>query len=129
MPLPAGAVPPLPARSAGPPAFAPIPGVPLAVPAPPVAPSAADRSPPTPPAGSWKADPRAREDFSGAFGMRRDNPSAYQSVFLKGYRDRNPRDAQMDEEALRLLKKKFKANVEWELKGEEPLGDTHVQHL
>jgi hypothetical protein len=83
----------------------------------------------TPPSTAWKPDPRAGNEFNATLGMRRDNPPAFLAIFLKSYKDRNPRDAKLVEEALHLLQKKFKAGVEFQPDAPDHLGEAQVQHL
>ncbi len=83
----------------------------------------------TPPGPAWKTDTRTADDLNAGLGMKREHPPAFLAIYLKSYKDHNPRDAQLVEEALRLLKRKFQTNVEYQLDAPEHLGSLPMQRL
>jgi hypothetical protein len=77
----------------------------------------------------WHVDDAPANSMHASIGLRRDDGTAWMALSAKDYRDRNPRDAKLVEEAIVQLKRYFGESVEWELKEDEEIGGETAKKL
>jgi hypothetical protein len=67
-----------------------------------------------PPPAPWTEEKGVVRELGASFAMRRTEPNAWLAVVVKDYKDRNPRDDEMEREAVARLRKLFKKGMEYE---------------
>jgi hypothetical protein len=73
----------------------------------------------------WRPDDAPANSLHASIGLRREDGTAWMALSTKDYRDRNPRDAKLLEDAIVQLKRYFGESVEWDLKeDDEVAGET-----
>jgi hypothetical protein len=77
----------------------------------------------------WRPDNDAANSMHASLGLRREDGSAWMALTTKDYRDHNPRDAKLVEEAIVQLKRYFGEGVEWELKEDDEVGGETAKKL
>src|SRR5581483_8529649 len=82
-----------------------------------------------PPRAPWTEDRGVLRESGASFAMRRTDPNAWFAVLVKDYKDRNPRDDELEHEAVTRLKKLFKKGVEYEHRDEDAFAGQPAQRF
>jgi hypothetical protein len=82
-----------------------------------------------PPRAPWAEDKGVLRELGASFAMRRSDPNAWFAVVIKDYKDRNPRDDELEREAVSRLRKLFKKGVEFEHRDEDSFAGLSAQRF
>jgi hypothetical protein len=77
----------------------------------------------------WTEDRGVLRELGASFAMRRSDPNAWFAVLVKDYKDRNPRDDELEHEAVTRLRKVFKKGVEYEHRDEDAFAGQPAQRF